>query len=89
MKGGQNLAVLQQRKKEEDGWVKPQPCCICHKVIKGAYGFHADGWTCSGKCEREYDSRPKYPGHSEEQFFERNPDAMLYVFDEVSEPVGV
>lgn len=45
MKGGQNLAVLQQRKKEEEGWVKPQPCCICHKMIGGAYANHGDaGW---------------------------------------------
>ena len=71
MKGGQNLAHLQQQKKEEDGWVVPRPCCICHKVIKGAYGFHEDGWTCSGACEKIYDLRPKYPGHSEEEFFQR------------------
>lgn len=77
MKGGQNLAELQQRKKEEDGWVKPQPCCICRKLLKGAYGFHEDGWTCSSVCELEYDKRPRWPGHSEEQFFERNPDALL------------
>lgn len=89
MKGGQNLAVLQQRKKDEEGWVLASPCCICGKLLKGAYGFHEDGWSCSGKCEREYDSRPRFPGHSETEFFQRNPDAMLYVFDEVSEPVGV
>ena len=71
MKGGQNLAILQQRKKEEEGWVKPQPCCICGKVIGGSYGSHEDGWTCSGKCEKEYNLRPKYPGHTEQEFFER------------------
>jgi len=68
MKGGQNLAHLQQKKKEEEAWVKPQPCCICGKVIQGAYGFHEDGWTCSSFCEKEYDRRPIYPGHGYEAF---------------------
>jgi hypothetical protein len=77
MKGGQNLATLQQRKKEEEGWVKPQPCCICGKVIGGAYGSHEDGWTCSGKCEREYNSRSKYPGHTEEDFLQRQGESHV------------
>lgn len=77
MKGGQNLAHLQQKKKEEESWVLARPCMVCNKTIAGAYGFHEDGWTCSGKCEKEYNLRPKYPGHSEEEFFERNPSALL------------
>lgn len=91
MKGGQNLAVLKQKKEEEDGWVIPQPCCICKKVIKGAYGNHNDGWTCSGACERAYNLRPKYPGHSEEEFFQRQEvqDEVLHVFHSVSQPLGV
>ena len=72
MKGGQNLAVLQQRKKDEEGWVLASPCCICHKVIKGAYANHGDaGWTCSGKCMKVQDQKPRYPGWSEEEFFSR------------------
>jgi len=72
MKGGQNLAVLQQRKKEEEGWVVPRPCCICHKVIKGAYANHGDaGWTCSKACMQVQDQKPRYPGWSEEEFFSR------------------
>ena len=77
MKGGQNLATLQQRKKEEDGWVRPQPCCICGKVIPGAYGNHEDGWTCSKACEQVYNQRPKYVGHTEEEFFQRKPNGKV------------
>lgn len=73
MKGGQNLATLQQRKKEEEGWVKPQPCVICGKVIGGAYANHGEaGWTCSSVCMKVQDAKPLYPNHTEEQFFERN-----------------
>jgi hypothetical protein len=71
MKGGQNLAFLKQKREEEDGWVKPQSCCICGKVIKGAYGHHGDDWTCQKSCEKAKMALPRFPGHSEEQFFKR------------------
>lgn len=73
MKGGVNLRVVQQerQRKEEEDWVRPQPCIICNRVLKGAYGHHHDGWTCSGSCEKTYDLRPKYPGHTEEDFLKR------------------
>lgn len=77
MKGGQNFRDMQQKKqeKEEAQWVKPQPCLICGKTIEGAYAQHQDGWTCCGKCMREQDKRTKYPGHTEEDFFNRNLEA--------------
>lgn len=59
MKNGQNLREMQQKKKEseEEQWVKPQPCHICGKELKGAYGFTnlAVGvvWSCSGQCEKQ------------------------------------
>ncbi len=57
MKGGQNLRDLQQKRKEEEGWVREQPCHICKKVLRGAYGHTnlAQGvvWSCSGTCEKE------------------------------------
>lgn len=59
MKNGQNLRELQQRQsaKEEEMWVKPQPCHVCKKVISGAYGQSWIGgqlvWSCSGACEKE------------------------------------
>lgn len=58
MKGGQNLAVLQQRQKEkeETDWVRPQPCNACGKVVKGAYGHTRLNsgvvWSCSATCEQ-------------------------------------
>jgi hypothetical protein len=56
MKGGQNLRDLQQERKESEGWVKPQPCHICQKVIPGAYGHTTLEagvvWSCSKKCEQ-------------------------------------
>lgn len=71
MKGGQNLAYLQQEKKEKDEkqWVPSQPCIICGKSMSGAYANHGDaGWTCSSVCMREQDAKPKYPGHTAEAF---------------------
>jgi len=38
-----------------DGWVKPQPCHVCSKVVPGAYGhttLQAVVWSCSAVCER-------------------------------------
>lgn len=56
MKGGQNLRDLQQKKKDEEGWVKEQPCHICKKMLKGAYGHTTllCGliWSCSATCEK-------------------------------------
>lgn len=44
-------------KDDTSGWVVPQPCHICKKVIAGAYGHTtlAEGvvWSCSSKCEKE------------------------------------
>lgn len=74
MKGGQNLRTLQaeRAKKEEEVWVRPQPCIICGKVLSGAYGNWGNvGWTCSAQCERVQAAKPRYPGHSEEDFFKR------------------
>ena len=81
MKGGQSLNHLQQKRKEkeEEQWVKPQPCLICGKTIEGAYAQHPDGWTCCNKCMKVQDAKPKYPGHSEEEFLNRQgePDASV------------
>lgn len=73
MKNGQNLRELQQKKqeKEEAQWVPSQNCLICGKTIEGAYAQHADGWTCCSKCMKVQDQKPKYPGHSEEDFLSR------------------
>lgn len=69
MKGGQNLRDLQQKKLEDEQYVKPQPCIICKKVIGGAYANHGDaGWTCSATCMKTQDAKPKYPGHLAEDF---------------------
>lgn len=63
MKGGRNLAEMKQEKEELEGWVKWKPCTTCGREIAGAYGRHYDGkterWTCSGKCERAYQSKKK------------------------------
>lgn len=83
MKGGQNLATLKQKKEEEDGWVKPQPCVQCGKVIGGAYANHGEaGWTCSKACMKAQDEKPLYPNHTEEQFFERNRNGKMLALRE-------
>ena len=71
MKGGQNFRDLQQKKKEvEDAeWVVSQPCLVCGKTgLKGAYGHHGTGWTCSAACEVVEVAKPKYPGHEAADF---------------------
>lgn len=71
MKGGQNLRDLQQKKKAETDaeWVPSQPCMICGKAgLKGAYGNYGDGWTCGKVCSEAQNAKPKYPGHSAEDF---------------------
>lgn len=56
MKGGRNLRELQQEK-DSEGWVKPQECHICKKMLKGAYGHTTLEvgvvWSCSKTCEVE------------------------------------
>jgi len=53
----------------EEAWVRTQSCMICSKAeLKGAYGNHGDGWTCSKACEVKQVALPKYPGHSAEAF---------------------
>lgn len=42
-------------KSQTDGWVREQPCHICGKMLKGAYGFTDIGkivWSCSSSCEK-------------------------------------
>lgn len=73
MKGGQNLRDLQHKKKEEadKAWIHPCVCCVCGKSCEGYYGRYGDGGVCSSKCMREHVLKPKYPGHSAEDY-ERN-----------------
>ena len=49
-----NLAEAQQKATETESWVKPQNCMVCEKLIPGAYGRWAIGWTCSKHCEGVY-----------------------------------
>lgn len=50
---------MQQKRqeKEDELWVKPQPCHICKKVIPGAYGHTTLSvgvvWSCSKSCEQQ------------------------------------
>lgn len=73
MKGGQNLRDLQSKKQEKEDaqWVKPQPCIICQKVVCGYYGSWEEGWTCNSACEKVQAAKPRYPGHTEQDFFNR------------------
>jgi hypothetical protein len=61
MKNSFKLQEAQQQAKEMESWVKPMPCVICSKMLKGPYGRHVvDGkevWTCSLDHEGEYNAR--------------------------------
>lgn len=49
----------------------PKPCCVCNKPTLNFYGRWGDGGTCSRPCERIQEAKPKYPDHTEEEFFNR------------------
>ena len=73
MKGGQNLHDLQQKKKKavEEMWIHQPICCICKRKCEGYHGRWGDTGTCDATCEAVQTAKPKYPGHSEEDFFNR------------------
>jgi len=52
-----DMKLHEWKKKDEEMWVRPRPCHICKKVIKGAYGHTLIGeeyeWSCSTECEKE------------------------------------
>ena len=55
------------KKKDEEVWVRPKPCCICKKMLKGAYGHTTIGdevvWSCSATCEKSVTTlRSRYYG---------------------------
>lgn len=56
-------------------------CMVCDKPTEGFYGSHASEnktpkGTCSGACERIQQAKPKYPGHSEEDFLARQGETL-------------
>lgn len=49
-----------------------RPCLMCNKQITdGYYARYGESGTCSKKCMIEQDKKPKYPGHTEEEFLQR------------------
>ncbi len=77
MKNSHNLQELQQTRKkvEEEAWIHPPICMICNKKIQGFHGRWGTVGTCNSACERVQAAKPPYPGHSEEDFFERMKNA--------------
>ncbi len=71
MKGAIKLADFQKKKPVEEQWLPDLHCCICNKRIEGYYSRHGDTGTCSSACMKVKDREPKYPGHSEAEFFMR------------------
>ena len=44
-----------------------EPCCICgNNISQGPYGRWGTGGTCSGKCEREMQAKPRDWGEPKE-----------------------
>lgn len=66
-----------KKPKEEEVKLDLKPCLNCGKAISdGYYSRHGDGGTCSKKCMLEQDKKPKYPGHTEEDFLQRLCETM-------------
>ena len=51
-------------------------CMICNKKIQGFYSRHGDKGTCSKACMKMQDSKPKYPGFEESDYFRRQGETM-------------
>lgn len=73
----QKLSQLQQEKagkegKKEETPITFYPCIVCGKEIgEGYYGAWGDRGVCSKSCNTIQSQKPKYPGHTEEDFFKR------------------
>ena len=52
-------------------------CMVCDKPIEGFYARFGDQGTCGRICMNVQDAKPKYPDHTEEQFFQRSQNALL------------
>jgi hypothetical protein len=45
---------------------------VCGKDnIEGYHGRWGNSGTCSASCEKIQAAKPRYPGHSEDEFFTR------------------
>lgn len=57
-------------RKEQVVQLEFQPCIHCGKKIgDGYYARYNSSGVCSKKCMIEQDKKPKYPGHTEEDYF--------------------
>lgn len=57
------MKLHEWQEKEKGKGVTLLPCINCGKTITlgGYYGRHGEGGSCSRKCEREQEAKPKYP----------------------------
>ena len=50
----------EERKKVEEVTLTFESCCVCgNNISQGPYGRWGTGGTCSGKCEREMQMKPR------------------------------
>lgn len=65
------------KKKEEEVKLDLKPCLNCGKAIgEGYYASYEKGGVCNKTCMLEQDKKPKYPGHTEEDFFKLFPQLL-------------
>jgi len=66
-----------KKKKEEEVKLDLKPCLNCGKAIgEGYYARYEQGGVCGKSCMLEQDKKPKYPGHTEEDFLQRLCETM-------------
>ena len=77
MKGGQNFRDIQQKKKEQvlEDWIHQPICCICNRKCEGYHGRWGDSGSCDSACEKVQAAKEKYPGHTEDEYFNRLKEA--------------
>lgn len=53
---------------EDIGKLLKLVCMVCNVRVEGFYARFGDGGTCSKKCMKVQDEKPKYPDHPAEAF---------------------
>jgi len=73
VKNNQNLRDLQAKKNkaDEERWIHQPICCVCGKECEGYHGRWGDSGTCDSACEKVQAAKPRWPGFSEAEYFQR------------------
>ena len=59
------------------------PCLNCNNnITDGFYARYSDGGVCSSACMRVQAKKERFPGHTEQEFFQRQREQYDLNFDQ-------